>query len=188
MDNRSIILLRALQLFAARGYDGVAVQEIADAAGITKPTLYYYFGSKQGLLQTLVAEWGEPLLRLVSEAAAYQGDLSLNLERLAAALFDYAKAHQEFYRMQLAMYFAPRQSLANQAVRQLNERLHLALEELFRQAAAHHAKMRGRELALAATFLGTVNTYIGLALNGYIELRAGLAGNAVRQFMHGIYC
>ena len=55
MDNRSKILSCALKLFSARGYDAVGVQEIVDAAGITKPTLYHYFGSKRGLLETLLA-------------------------------------------------------------------------------------------------------------------------------------
>ena len=53
MDNREAILSEALHLFYVRGYDAVGVQEIVDAAGVTKPTLYYYFGSKKGLLETL---------------------------------------------------------------------------------------------------------------------------------------
>lgn len=48
MDNRERILQCALELFYAKGYDAVGVQEIAQKAGITKPTLYYYFGSKYG--------------------------------------------------------------------------------------------------------------------------------------------
>ena len=39
-----------------KGYDAVGVQEIAQKAGITKPTLYYYFGSKYGLLETLLTK------------------------------------------------------------------------------------------------------------------------------------
>ena len=54
MDNREAILNAALHLFYARGYDAVGVQEIVDSAGVTKPTLYYYFGSKRGLLETLL--------------------------------------------------------------------------------------------------------------------------------------
>ena len=50
MDNRQAILDSALTLFYEKGYDAVGVQQIVDAAGVTKPTLYYYFGSKQGLL------------------------------------------------------------------------------------------------------------------------------------------
>ncbi|HIZ64719.1 MAG TPA: TetR family transcriptional regulator, partial [Candidatus Blautia pullicola] len=45
LDNRELILNAALDLFYARGYDAVGVQEIVDRAGVTKPTLYYYFGS-----------------------------------------------------------------------------------------------------------------------------------------------
>ena len=44
MDNRQLIMEKALELFCARGYDAVGVQEIAEQSGITKPTLYYYFG------------------------------------------------------------------------------------------------------------------------------------------------
>ena len=56
MDNRQLIIEKALELFCARGYDAVGVQEIAEQSGITKPTLYYYFGSKQGLMETNLEE------------------------------------------------------------------------------------------------------------------------------------
>ena len=49
MENREKLLSCALDLFYARGYDAVGIQEIVDAAGVTKPTMYYYFGSKKGL-------------------------------------------------------------------------------------------------------------------------------------------
>ena len=56
MDNRMNILQKALQLFYEKGYDAIGVQEIADAAGVTKPTLYHYFGSKYGLLEAVARE------------------------------------------------------------------------------------------------------------------------------------
>ena len=48
------ILSTALDLFAVKGYDATAVREICEAAGITKPTLYHFFGSKDGVFQALV--------------------------------------------------------------------------------------------------------------------------------------
>ena len=54
MENREKLLSCALDLFYARGYDAVGIQEIVDAAGVTKPTMYYYFGSKKGLLEDLI--------------------------------------------------------------------------------------------------------------------------------------
>ena len=56
MDNRMNILEKALHLFYEKGYDAIGVQEIADAAGVAKPTLYHYFGSKYGLLQAVAME------------------------------------------------------------------------------------------------------------------------------------
>src|SRR3954470_18857643 len=44
----------AARLFAARGYDATPVRAIVEAAGVTKPTLYYHFGSKEGLAQALL--------------------------------------------------------------------------------------------------------------------------------------
>jgi AcrR family transcriptional regulator len=47
------LLLAALDHFAARGFDGVQVKEVAEEAGVSKPTLYYHFGSKEGLFRQL---------------------------------------------------------------------------------------------------------------------------------------
>jgi AcrR family transcriptional regulator len=48
------ILETALDLFATRGYEGTSVREICEAACITKPTLYYFYGSKEGVFRALV--------------------------------------------------------------------------------------------------------------------------------------
>ena len=50
-----------------------------------------------------------------------------------------------------------------------------------------HGNLRGRQRAYAATFLGMLNTYIGLYLNGYAVLDDELVYHAVHQFMHGIF-
>ncbi len=48
-ETRGRILLAAASLFANKGYAGTAVREIVAAAGVTKPTLYYYFKNKEDL-------------------------------------------------------------------------------------------------------------------------------------------
>ncbi len=187
MDNRSVLLNCALELFAARGYDAVGVQEIVDAAGVTKPTLYHYFGSKQGLLQVLLEEQTGRLAAVVRVAALYQGDLPASLIQVAKAYFDFALASPIFYRMQLSMWFAPVESDPFKAVSEMNRQLYSILEDLFLQAARDHGNMRGRQQAYALTFIGMVNTYITLWLNGYSELEGDLLHRMVHQFEHGIY-
>jgi TetR/AcrR family transcriptional regulator len=87
--------------------------------------------------------------------------------------------------MQLSAWFAPPHSDAFKALSHFSGRQQQLLEKLFIKAASDHGNMRGRHRAYAATFLS--NTYIGLSLNGYIELNDELTFKAVHQFMHIIF-
>jgi AcrR family transcriptional regulator len=64
----------ALDRFAARGFHTTSMEEIADAAGVTKPVLYQHFGSKQVLYQELLEMVGAELLDAVAAAAAAERD------------------------------------------------------------------------------------------------------------------
>lgn len=44
----------AIDLFAQKGFDAVSLREISDAVGIKKPTLYYYFTSKDEILEKIL--------------------------------------------------------------------------------------------------------------------------------------
>lgn len=81
MGVREDILSQATKLFANQGFAKTSVREIVEAAGVTKPTLYYYFGSKGGLFEVLVTE------RLGQAASDLQGILQgpgTHMERLRA--------------------------------------------------------------------------------------------------------
>ena len=51
---RDRLLGAALQLFARKGFESASVRELTEAAKVTRPTLYYHFGSKEGLYLELV--------------------------------------------------------------------------------------------------------------------------------------
>jgi AcrR family transcriptional regulator len=87
LDTRARILREARKLFMPRGYADVAVGEIASAVGVTKPTLYYHFGDKQGL-------YTEVICALVQEVGGYIRQVTLanrpvreRLEALARGYF-----------------------------------------------------------------------------------------------------
>jgi len=48
------VMQAALHIFAERGYAGASLRDIAAMAGVTKPMVYYHFGSKAGLYQALL--------------------------------------------------------------------------------------------------------------------------------------
>ena len=56
-DKRAKLLDAALELFETRGFDGVAVPEIAKEAGVATGTLYLYFKDKAGLVNALYRHW-----------------------------------------------------------------------------------------------------------------------------------
>ena len=79
MDNKEKILDIALRLFSSKGYEGTGIQEIVDKAGITKPTLYYYFGNKEGVVSAIIDKYFIPFLNDLRVFTKYEGDVTLSL-------------------------------------------------------------------------------------------------------------
>ncbi|MYT29781.1 MULTISPECIES: TetR/AcrR family transcriptional regulator [unclassified Streptomyces] len=71
------LLATATRLFAEQGYDRTSVQEIVDAAGVTKGALYHYFGSKEDLLHEVYGR----VLRLQQERLDRFADADAPVER-----------------------------------------------------------------------------------------------------------
>ncbi len=186
-DNRSVILASSLHLFAARGYDAVGVQEIADASGVKKPTLYHYFGSKKGILETLMKEQFTPFLDDLRKVSAYSGDLPLSLRKITEHYFSFVGHQPVLYKMHLALWFANPENEAAQIVSPLIREQHQLLEDLFLQAAGTHGNMQGRHGVYAATFLGIINSYIMMSFRVGKELNGETVANVVQQFSYGIY-
>lgn len=69
--NRATILEAALEVFSSSGFRGATVDQIAAAAGLSKPNLLYYFPSKEAmhaaLLERLLDTWLDPLRELDAE-------------------------------------------------------------------------------------------------------------------------
>ena len=187
MDSQTALLRAALQLFAARGFEGVGVQEIASATGLTKPTLYHFFGSKQGLLEALFTRYAGELDGEIAEAAVYRGDLPRTLNLIAAAYVNFATKEPEGYNLELALYFAPRESPARAVAAQHYRRRQSALEDVFAAAAKDHGNLRGRQQRYAISFVGVLNSYIALQLDGEITITDRMRHDIVHQFSHGIY-
>jgi AcrR family transcriptional regulator len=95
VETRTLILIAARRLFMQRGFADVAVGEVAHAAGVTKPTLYYHFGDKEGLYADVLCDMMQEVggyIRSVTEANATARQ---RLEDLTAGYFQYADATME---------------------------------------------------------------------------------------------
>jgi AcrR family transcriptional regulator len=101
------LLQAALTLFTRRGYSATTVRELVEAAGVTKPVLYYYFKSKEGLfLELMRTHFG----RLEAAVDAYlQGEKSIRqrLTDMLLSAFDFVRQDLDFIRLMHAVYYGP---------------------------------------------------------------------------------
>ena len=69
---REDILAAAARLFAEQGFSATSMNQVAEACGVAKPTLYHYFQDKQELLAQICDSHVHALLALVEEIKAQQ--------------------------------------------------------------------------------------------------------------------
>ena len=96
-ERREQLLSVALEVFARHGYHGSSMNEVADAAGVTKPVLYQHFSSKRELYLALLAEAGDRLFEAISTAARLAGSPHAQVEQGFRAFFHWvAEDHDSF--------------------------------------------------------------------------------------------
>ncbi len=66
-DQRELILQHAAQLFARRGYPATSMNQVAEACGLSKATLYHYYRDKYDLLLSIADEHVSRLAALVAD-------------------------------------------------------------------------------------------------------------------------
>jgi AcrR family transcriptional regulator len=101
------ILLSALELFSSKGYDATSVREICAAAGITKPTLYHFYGSKEGVYRALVDGALEDFRRAVTRALKAPGSAVDRLRRVGRAYFESARGRRDLLRFIFGLIHNP---------------------------------------------------------------------------------
>jgi len=189
VDNKSKILECALEMFWARGYDAVGVQEIVEAAGVTKPTLYHYFRSKEGVLDAILVEKFGAFIEELELLTKYKGDIVVSLENIVHHYMKFAKSDPLFYRMVLNLNFSPEQSLSYSYIIKYMILQHNFIEKMFNEAEKQHGNMIGRSRMYTFTFIGMINSAISFYFYTKDENDISIesARKVSRQFMYGIF-
>lgn len=98
-EKREIILEAALEVFSQHGYRGATIDQIAEAAGMSKPNLLYYFRSKEDihvtLMQRLLETWLAPLKEL-DDIGDPLAELSAYIRRKLEMARDYPRESRLF--------------------------------------------------------------------------------------------
>jgi AcrR family transcriptional regulator len=186
---REAILAAAERIFAACGFIGVRMCDVASEAGMATGTLYNYFENKSEILRSLILVRGNDLLRELQAMLETEHEPIARIERIVQATFDYVEKHRAGYKMLVEM--APPEV----ALRQLGgpemleiQARYLALFEAAMATAVRARRLRSkfpaRDLAmfLAGAMDGMARTSI--ALDDGIRL-ADKVGMVMELFLSG---
>ncbi len=185
---RQRILRAGLRCFAERGYAATAMQDIARAARVSKPALYYHFRDKADLFRALVTEAHEARFRRLQAALRSGGDVRSRLTAVMHAIFESFRKDRELFQLALAsMFAAPGDAPDGFDCRPLCRRnFELVCEAMqaAQQAGELSRRYHGRQLAQAFYGLAHYCVAASLILPGS---RPGprLAERLVRLFLEG---
>ena len=93
------IVAEAVEEFAARGYAGASVADIAARAGISKPLIYQYFGSKDGLFLACLHHVAAPMLERLEVAWSHEDDTVLSRIATLGAIFESLEPQRVAWKM-----------------------------------------------------------------------------------------
>ena len=89
----------ALRVFAERGFHDASMNDIAEAAGVTKPVLYQHFTSKRELFSELLTDVGAELQETITKAVAAAQTPHEMVELGFGAYFRYVDQHRDAFQL-----------------------------------------------------------------------------------------
>src|SRR3954463_632306 len=99
-DRRATLLSAAARLFADRGFDGVSMEELGAAAGVSGPAVYRHFDGKQAVLGSVLLDVSESLHAGGEAAGREHPDAADALRALIAAHMRFAIDNADTIRVQ----------------------------------------------------------------------------------------
>lgn len=185
-EKRALILENAVKLFGTKGYDGVGVQEICQQSGITKPTLYYYFSSKAGLLSAIILEKGQAFLEELTEAAEYNHDFVGSLEQIMRSVIYFSKENSDFFLLACSLEVASQKTEAASLFKDFSKKISDIYLDFFVKSANEIEGLKDKEELLSRIFQQICISISLDLLSERMEFRPEIVPNAVEAFAHGV--
>jgi len=187
-DTQNTIFSVAAQLFSKRGYNGVSMREISEASGVTKPTIYYYFESKEDIYRQLVETGIDHIFTTIEEVKVLPISAKEKLIEITKRFFEVAFSVPEYVKffMSLIMHDEKLDSVADIQI-QVEKRGRLLID-IIRQGIESGEFGGGADPELAAhLFGGMLKHFIGLQLvNDEKILSDDLAERVVELLFKGL--
>jgi AcrR family transcriptional regulator len=180
-------LQAALQLFSQKGYEGTSVRQICDAAGITRPSLYHFFNSKEGIYRALIEDAASEFQLQIERGLETGPTLRDQLKEIARSFFHDARQRSLLWRFMFGLVWStPRPPVVDELFHQTYCRslglLGHAVEAGMERGEVKKGDVRIRLLILMGS-LG--EALCGFLIAGQPELTDELADGLVDTMFEG---
>jgi AcrR family transcriptional regulator len=129
---RERILGTAIDMFAEKGYAGTSVREIVEQAGVSKPVLYYYFQSKEGLFLAIL-EMAENLQKeLLASILESSGDVFERLLLLYRRIYAGIDENRSLYKMIHTLIYGPPQGAPDYDFTRYHQHMFDAIRNIYK--------------------------------------------------------
>jgi len=190
LARRQEILDAATRLFAAKGYHGTAMSEIAKEAEFSTGSLYNFFKNKEELYFTLLREKIEALQEELVAVYGIEGKVEDKLRRFVEITLSYFERERYFFRI-----FMERRSEFQISMKgEFSEVIFQKYEEylgnmvkLMEEGVSEGAFKALDPVELALIFLGVLNTFIFVSVNTEADYQLKDKGETILEiFFNGI--
>lgn len=104
---RTRLLNAAVRVFDRKGYAAASVREVAEMAGVTKPAVYYHFGSKEGLLLAILEQAKREVDSAIEQALARTGTARARILAMCEDIYGLFGQNVPIARVAHAVFLGP---------------------------------------------------------------------------------
>lgn len=169
----------ALNLFTSRGYSATSVREIVEGAGVSKPVLYYHFGSKEGIYLEIMRRLDRTLQETLGGLQQERGSPRERIRRFGLGIFDVFSKNTAAVRFLNSVFWGPPQGAPDFNVDSFLEPLMASIRALVEEGVARGEFRKASAPDLSFALLGALSFAMDfhLAHPGRSPGREGLARN-----------
>ena len=157
---RERLLEEAARLFSRKGYAATTTREIVASAGVTKPVLYYYFKSKEGIYLELMRGAFVQFDALLDAFRGRPGSPPEKILHLCDQVFALFMDNVEIVRLIYSMYYGPPQGAPFVDFDALHNKFRNSLRQLVEEGIRKRAFRKRDPEEMTWTILGAVNILI----------------------------
>jgi len=181
------ILHVAIKLFAQKGYEATSTREIAEAAGVTKPMLYYYFGNKEGICKAAVKHFADQFFTRLEAFMEEAREPREAVVEFISTHFDFMNSHEheDVARFFVGLCFGPERDRFAAELRALRQRKHELLSRFAAKVSQTGRLRPGCEEDFAMTLDGMIAAWHMAHITEGAELTRSVAQRIVDNLLRG---